>query len=381
MKVRTAKRAKAERGEAVRKDCIFGYMLDDNRKMVIDPEAAETVRMIFEMYANKIDFAAIEGRLYQEKRLMPSAQKKSRDGKPVAEEFAYIWNKTTILGILKNEQYLGTYISGKTKVTEIGGPSKAETDREKWIVIPGHHEAIVSQELFDAVQERFRVKSELRCKRDPNAIKQYTAQTDSALKGKVICGHCGHTMKIYNTLNAAFHCRFTRSAPDAACHNLRIPTGELEKVVLESIKRQAKLVRDAGLTASDAHALYSPAVADYEVKIEKLKDDKRSLFEALVFGDIHPDVYKAQKSKVEAELERTLQVYKSVVNECRKNAPDEDSISAAKEALRARTLQRELVDLLIDKVMVYPDSRIEVVWKLAGFVNCLASDTETCVAI
>jgi hypothetical protein len=49
-------------------------------------------------------------------------------------------------------------------------------------------------------------------------------------------------MRLSSTKNAAFHCWFTHSAPDIACHKLRIQSRELEDVVREMVVRQANIV-------------------------------------------------------------------------------------------------------------------------------------------
>jgi DNA invertase Pin-like site-specific DNA recombinase len=383
VKIRSAKRGKALRGELVRKDCVFGYKLDDARRMVVDPEAAETVRIIFEMYAAKKSLADIQRRLYTERRFSPSAWKnRRRDGRDAAaeeDEFQYIWRKTGILVMLRDEQYLGTYISGKTRMTEVGGRSHTMNAEEDWIRIPGHHPAIIPQDLFDAAQEQLRAKGEPLRKREPDTTNRHAVQMASALKGKVMCGHCGHVMGISGTKNAAFHCRFTRTAADAVCHKLRVLKSELEAVVLEGVKRQAKLVLKAGLHAADVQALCAPA-AEYMGKIGRLREDKRRLYESLVTGGICPDEYKTQKTAIDAELDNALQVHSAILDESKKSVPDADSLQAAKKALKARKLSEALVHLLVDKVMVYPDNRIEIVWKLSGFINCLAQEPQLFVA-
>ncbi len=92
-KISSAKREKARRGEAVTKNCAFGYMLDENRKMVIDQEAAETVRIIFDMYAGRKSIADIEKRLYDEHRPTPAAWKKHRWKTAETEEFRCVWQR------------------------------------------------------------------------------------------------------------------------------------------------------------------------------------------------------------------------------------------------------------------------------------------------
>ncbi len=48
--------------------------------------------------------------------------------------------------------------------------------------------------------------------------------------------------------------------------------------------------------------------------------------------------------------------------------------------MRAKKLSGALADLLVDKVVLYPGDKIEVVWKLAGFIDCVAAEHELCVA-
>ena len=124
----------------------------------------------------------------------------------------------------------------------------------------------------------------------------------SVLAGKVICGHCGHTMRLSNTKSAAFHCWFTHFAADAACYGLRILQGELEETVRESVTRQAAAVLDAGKSA--AVAFRPPAVSEQEGGLEKLRDEKRRLYESFVPSGIDQDGYRIRKSAVDAELER-----------------------------------------------------------------------------
>ncbi|MDR1131336.1 MAG: recombinase family protein [Oscillospiraceae bacterium] len=381
VKIRSAKREKALRGELVTKNCAFGYMLNEERNMVVDPPAADTVRLIFSMYAGEKSLAAITRRLYAEQRLTPSAYKKRRRGVTEEYEFQYVWQKPILLDILRDEQYLGVYLSGKTRTVEVGSRNRTKVAEEDWIRIPDHHEPVVSRELFDAAQEQLRVKGEPLRKRKLNTAKRYAAEMVSALGGKVVCGHCGHIMRISSTKNSAFHCRYTLSAADAACHKLRILKSELEAVVLESVKRQARIVVDAGLRSADVQAMYSPAAAEYMGKIEELRDEKQRIYEALVLGSIRPDEYKTQRTAIDAELARSFQVHEAILSESKKSLPDYDSIQAARKALRAKVLSQELVDLLIDRVLIFPDNRIEILWKLSGFMNCFAPEAGACVAI
>ena len=378
-KISSAKQEKARRGEAVRKNCAFGYKLDDNRKMIIDPEAAETVRIIFEMYADSKSISKIEKRLYEENRPTPAAWKKYRCKTAEIEAFRCVWQKSVILSILQDEQYLGIYTALRTKTKEIGNPNRARTAKEDWVRIPEHHPAIIPQELFETVQEHLRTKGEPLRGRKLGTSQRYPA-SDSPLKGKVICGVCGHSMRLSSTKNTAFHCWFTHSAPDISCHKLRIQSRELEDVVRETVVRQANIVLSQA--HDDMRNYRSKRQLESERVLQELQDEKQRLYERMVLGDIHPEEYKGQKKALDVALDRQRDVHEVICEQEEKNAPSAAAIKAAREALRSDELGRELADLLIDRVLVYPDNRIEIQWKVSsfGWIDAAGAD-DVCVAI
>ena len=366
-KISSAKQEKARRGEAVTKNCSFGYKLDNERKMVIDPEAAETVRMIYEMYANKKSASDIEKVLYAEKRPNPAAWKKHRNKNTCHEERRCIWHRGAIMSILHDEQYLGTYVAGKSRTIEVGNPNRKQVDKSEWIRIPDHHPAIISQELFDAAQANLRNKSAPVRKREISTAQRYNVNA-SALRGKVVCGHCGHKLRLSSTTTAAFDCWYTRCAPDIPCHKLRILKSELEEVVLTSIIRQAKMIMGCNDNYdSSARRHNADHTAELTRTSEELEDEKRLLYEQMISGEIPAAEYNERKAVVDMRLARHREVCETVLEHNAKNNPDEASVKAAREALTANTLSRELTDLLVDKVLIYPGNHLEICWKLAAF--------------
>ena len=381
LKIRSVKREKALRGEAVTKNCAYGYMLDENRKMIIDPETADTVRLVFEMYEQNQSLAGIAKRLYQDGRLTPAAYKKYKRKTDEDAKLHCVWQKPVILSMLRDAQYTGMYIAGKTKTIEVGSHKRALVPEADWIRIPNHHPVIISQKLFDVVQEKLCVKGEPLRKRNLNTTKRYAPYAASPLSGKVVCGHCGYTMRISNTKNSAFHCRYSLPAPDAECYRLRILKSELESLVMESIKHQSRIVKASGDLVVDTCALPSPAVADYEGQIKKLQDEKLQLYESYVLEDICRDEYKEKKSAIDTEFERVQQILEVILSQTQTSAPDMGTIDIARKALRKKILSKELIDMLIDKVLIYSENKIEIVWRLSGFKDCLPREAEPCVVI
>ena len=57
------------------------------------------------------------------------------------------------------------------------------------------------------------------------------------------------------------------------------------------------------------------------------------------------------------------------------------AVDVARKILKEDALTQEIVDILIDRILVYPDKRIEIVWRIEGFTDCLPNERVACVAI
>lgn len=141
-KIKAAKEERQRRGEYIY--CPFGFKKVDN-KMVIDEPAADTVRWIFELAGKGRGTAEIQSLLYTDNRQTPTAYKKG--------EVSCLWEKSIIRKILRDEQYIGTYVAGKTKTIEVGSKNVVQIPPEDWIRISNHHPAIVEREIFDKVKK------------------------------------------------------------------------------------------------------------------------------------------------------------------------------------------------------------------------------------
>ena len=71
------------------------------------------------------------------------------------------WNSEMVNSILRNENYTGTLFQGKKRKLNYRIDKKIKLDKENWIVTENHHEAIISKEDFDKVQEILDRKSKV----------------------------------------------------------------------------------------------------------------------------------------------------------------------------------------------------------------------------
>ena len=360
MKIKTAKRAKALNGEHVVKNCAFGFKKVDGR-LEIDEPAAETVRLIFSMAADGRSLAKITARLYADKRPTPS-EYKGYSSRKITKEMSCIWGKSVILDILADEQYIGVYTAGKTRKLDVGSSKVVEVDRADWIRIPNHHPAIVEKALFDTARERIDQRGEPLRKRKLGTGERYK-DIKSLLQGKVFCGICGHTMKLSSTRNAAFHCDFTRVAPDAECYRLKVVASELEAVVLRQIREQARAV----LKSVDDPASQTKPKTDVDGQIARIEEAKLALYEKYVVRAITAEEYQSEKIVLDTDLGHAKNAQAVLIKEAAQKASIANLRQDAEDALKAKKLSKQVLDALVERVSIYPDNRIKIAWNgLAG---------------
>jgi hypothetical protein len=113
----------------------------------------------------------------------------------------------------------------------------------------------------------------------------------------------------------------------------------------------------------------SKGEAEYNLRLSELQSKRQQLYENLVLGAITPEEYKKQKTAIDFEIGQQEQVNDAIRMQNEKSAPSAASVEAARAALDAKTLSPGLVDILIEKILIFPGNRIEVVWKVSGFAH------------
>ena len=115
----------------------YGYKVSCIGELVINPTEANIVLFIFHHFMNGDSLGKISDALARKGIASPT-------GKTT-------WSRETISKLLANEKYMGDVVLGKTNV--IDGVQVKSHDASKQVLIRAHHPAIISHELFNAVQQ------------------------------------------------------------------------------------------------------------------------------------------------------------------------------------------------------------------------------------
>ena len=192
----------------------YGYHVDpdhprDPASLQVDLTESAIVLQMFAWYLEA------EGTLYRTAKRLTDMSLPSPTGK-------LRWNVSTVRGIYKNPAYTGTAYSNRSRfipakrrrsaLEPIGkGGSTTPCPPEDWI--PINVPAIVSQEIFDQVQE----KLALNLQTSPRNNKAHSY----LLRGLVSCGHC-HLSTTGRSLHGGYHYYVCRGHTDA----LRVGPGQ-----------------------------------------------------------------------------------------------------------------------------------------------------------
>ncbi|EOS43040.1 hypothetical protein C809_03935 [Lachnospiraceae bacterium MD335] len=130
-------KADMRRGEYQSVICPYGYRKSAGGRMEPKEDVAGIVRQIFEWAADGNTAAEITRRLYAMNIPAPGEYRRDK-GKDHCS--------STVLRMLEDQRYIGTYVIGKRRVQEIGSRRMKLKDESEWFKIPDRHPAIVSME-------------------------------------------------------------------------------------------------------------------------------------------------------------------------------------------------------------------------------------------
>lgn len=270
-----------------------------------------------------------------------------------------VWNSSTVLRMLEDQRYIGTYVIGKRKVQEIGSRRMKLKNESEWFKIPDHHPAIVSKELFEKANASIRRFSL------PNKKRR-----DYLLRGKVFCGCCDHAMSLRN--GAWFYCRHAEVAENLPCHGVRVKMADLEQAVFETIRAQMcpALGIDSGKDKLDLQTVQQ---AEHEDKLRSIQDSKRRLYEQYALGEIDLETYRERKAVYDAKLVQAKNVHAAITAQTKQIQSDYEARLKQREIVQevgnADTLTQALIDRLISKVYIFPGERIEIEYVTQDFLG------------
>lgn len=381
-KVKASQSVKREKGEFMGAQAPFGYVKDpDNpNHLLVDPEAANIVRMIFAKRISGMSANEIAEHLKTAGVMTPSCYKEAHDPsyrntstKPGRSN----WTAKQVLTVLKNETYLGFVVQGKTRRVSYKVNRRVNIPEEEWCVVPNMHVPIVSESDFNIVKSLL--------KRD---TMKASGRTGSYLfSGLLFCGDCGSPMlRRFRRNKGGSHVSYICKGytNKEGCSSHKMPADDLEKLVTASINNMMlTLCEYSELAANidkiavskDEAIMQNEELAILREEIDKVETYRMGLFEDVQQGLISSEMYDRLKKQYDERInsinssieERTKMIDKLYS----KGLEAETFINSFRNNPRIEKLDRVLLATLIDRILVYDNGTIEIVYRYSDEIKTL----------
>ena len=369
-KVRHAKEFRARQGDFLSPFAPYGYKkaAGNSKQLVIDPEAAGTVRRIFHLAAEGISVLEIARTLNREGVLTPMRYKRangcSRTVWPSVQEDNF-WMADTVYNILRDEQYTGKTIYGKHKRDEVGKNHVVKVERPDWIIVEGAHEGIIGQEEFERVQKKIRTYTR-------NRVSSFNKE-ENCLYKKVRCGTCGHLMQRARVKQPYYFCRIAHITETCHCPTEKILESDLMKVALTEIRTQALYAVEIShiweekchMKRNDTDATWK-SVANLKETCIGLDRYIRELYEKYACGEMDKKEYLAAKNmavrKRDSAAARIQEMEASLQNIDREGRLKNQYVEHFQTHTEIEELTSEIARDVLKEIIIYPGKMIHIVW-------------------
>ena len=369
----------------------YGYMRDpENNTFAIDTETAPIVLRIFQMRADGISFNGICRTLNAEGMPCPGKLRYDRGLTNAPKYKDAVWIRGTVRKIIQDRVYIGCRVHGKISRSKVG-LDKQSRPEDEWTVIQAAHPALVSDELFEYVQQ---INAEELEKR-----RQYARRNDfqddyrELFRGLIYCADCHSSMSAgkgcarigANTPSRIFYdCNTYRYSEHTRCASHYVRQEQIYSVVKNALDQQVKVAVDIEQLVAATDNLpngrrtseTAGRLAQISQQRKKLEGKIEQLLIDLTDGLISRDEYVYMKEKY------TQQMAISMDEEEKAQAQEaalHESLSAVQTWLYAiktyralPELNQEVLRLLIKEILIYKDRHIQIVFNYADPYKLIA---------
>jgi site-specific DNA recombinase len=370
MSVRATFRTKRDHGEFIGPFAPYGYVKNPANKnhLLIDPEAAEIVILIFEWYTKTgMSVNAITRRLNEQGIPNPMKDKQLKGlnyHNPHTEENDGHWSPKTVRETLKNRVYIGTMVQGRQRVVSYKVHKAVRPPEEEWYVKEGTHEPIISQEMFDQAQQLLE-----------KDVRVSPTQKDAhMLAGLVKCADCKKGLRRKASKGYTyFSCRTYTDKSKGACTKHSIRENKLQQAILLAIQKQIDLIASL---ADVIEAINKAPKSQGESKRLALSLKQRTAElekEIILIDSLYPDLksglitqeeylrLKANHTEKSNELKERIQNITAEIEALSKGVTtDEPFMQAFLKHKNITRLERGILVELVDAVHVFEDGSLQI---------------------
>lgn len=243
------------------------------------------------------------------------------------------FSSRTVYYLLKSKRYIGLY-------------------SKDGVVYDNIFPAIVPETIFDTVQKRI----------EANKYGKHVPNVNYLLKGRIFCGCCGKPLTSYtgtsksSVIHRYYKCRFVKKVTN--CNGKTLNKEFIETTITNSLIEKLSEPNNFSLLISAIMKKQRKNLADdsdlrfLEKELSRISKALSNLLKAIEAGIFTPST-KARLQEPEAQKRDTEEKVLTERSKVKATLSENDIEKYLKHALKQEA--KNLIDLLIDKVTVFPD--------------------------
>ncbi len=360
----------------------YGYKKDPQNKyhLIIDEEAAKTVKLIYKKYLEGYGTMQIADYLSKQKIPIPSDYNKRKKGN---KAISYgLWQQSTVRFILSNEIYTGTIVQGKRKKVSFKSKKFINLPEEDWIKVENMHEAIISKEDFE------RAKKIITATKGTRII-----QNDYLFKGLLKCSDCGGYIgikspdkngNIYGRCQKnARYSKFNICTPHS--FNYQVFEEQIIKVLkeickqytnktkLEEIAKKTKINKTETQNTQKQIELLTQEISKETKKLEIMYEDRLTEI-------ITPEEYIKKANKIKETIKKHEETIKELKNQQTNQKNEKETETKLnkliQEFLNMTKPTKEIIREFINKIEIHNDKQIDIYFNFKPLQDITTNQTK-----
>ena len=388
-KIKAVKRAKGMSGKPTTTQPVYGYLMGEDERFIVDEEAAPVVKQIYDLCLAGNGPSKIARVLTEQGVPTPGTLEYRRTGSTRRYHPGYEckWATNTVVHILERKEYLGHLVNFKTEKVSYKVKSSVENPEEKQVIFENAHEPIIDPDTWGRVQELRKQRKR------PNRYDEV-----GLFSGLLFCADCGSVLyqQRYENKTRKQDCyicgNYKKRTHDCTAHFIRTDlltagvTANLKKITAYAAKHEKQFMKllvqqneDGGKRRNAAKKRELEAA---EKRIGELSAIFKRLYEDSVAGRITDERFSALSADYEAEQRQVrehaaeLQAELSKAQEASVNA--ERFMNIVRRHISFEELTPTLLREFIEKIVVHECSydenkhrrqEIEIYYSFVGKVD------------
>ena len=296
----------------------------------------------------------------------------------------YLWLRTQIGKILKNEVYIGSVVGRKYQKISHKIAKVRMTKEEEHIVVENMHEAIIDLDTWNKTQKKLKSK-----------IITRERKYDHPLKGLIFCKECGkiatlrcrtETRKSGTIWRADYFICSNRNSYKGLCDCKQIQAKIIEDEIKKLLKQEIQKIT---YSKDDLKRIYKESQVElrkeknklekslnkYQEKINSSNCTLQELYQDKINNVIMLDDFEMLYKKTVEEKEKNIEKIKELQIEIKQINKKLDDIDIAKiekqakEVFDLENITKEMHQMLIERIEFDKEKNIYIKFKFSKYID------------